>query len=138
MSDLSPAWRRAAVRWRRRALDAQTCSAGGHAGHGHHDRPHISIDPAVYSGQPVITWRIPPEIPCWQWWYGNETMEGITDNWPSITRAHFLVAAWYLGKYGSRTWKKRWGAWARMAHGPLWCGDYDGCSMPPTKAQVER
>jgi uncharacterized protein (DUF433 family) len=123
-------WKRSATRWRDVAK-GKRCADHEHAGHGCHDRPHISIDPASYSGQPVICWRIPPEIPCAQWWYGHETVAGITENWPSVTRSRFLVAAWWLGEYGSRTWKKRWGAWAKDAHGYLFVQDYDGCPLPP-------
>lgn len=126
-------WRMAATKYRRMAGD-DSRPHHTNGGHGCHDRPRIEVDPASYSGQPTITWRIPPEIPCWSYWDGD-SVESITDNWPVVTRPRFLVACWYLGKYGSRTWKKRWQAWANDVGGKLWLQQYD-VTLPPTQQQT--
>lgn len=128
-------WKIVAKKYRRAAFDdSRPHHANG--GHGCHDRPRIQVDPATYSGQPTITWRIPPEIPCWSYWDG-ESVEAITRNWPAITRSRLLVACWYLGKYGSRTWQKRWRAWADENFGLLHIRQYDDIPLPPTRQQAE-
>ena len=105
-----------------------TCTGG--AGHGCHDRPHIRLDPTSYSGQPTITWRIPPDIPCLAYWEGW-SVETVQANWPAVTRPHLLVAACYLVRYGNRTWRKRLCAWAKAAHDTLWLQRYDETPDPP-------
>lgn len=117
---MAEVWKRAAIKWRRMALDDDT-----------NPRPHVSIDPSSRTGHPTIVWRIPAETPCSVLWDGYP-MAWILQNYPTLTRPHVLVAAWYLATYGSRTWKKRWGVWAKDNFGHLWAQRYDECPDPPT------
>lgn len=91
----------------------------------------IWIDPGRYSGQPCIGGhRLPAEQMAGYVWEG-ETVEAVARQW-DITVPQVLVACWFMGIYGSRTWKKRWGAWAGKAYGFLWDRDtQDQCPPPP-------
>lgn len=96
------------------------------------DRRYIWIDPGRRAGEPCIGGtRIPPEIIGGYIWAGDDLAK-IADDY-GVTVPQALVAAWYLGTYGSRTWRKRWGMWAQTAGGHLWSRkDQDQCPMPPT------
>lgn len=96
------------------------------------DRRYIWIDPGRRSGEPCIGGtRVPPEIIGGYVWAGDDVAK-IADDY-SISMPQVLVACWYLGTYGSRVWKKRWGVWAKKAGGVLWSRkDQDQCPLPPT------
>jgi uncharacterized protein (DUF433 family) len=40
--------------------------------------------------------------------------------YPHLTREEVVVACWWMGLYGPRTWRRRWGAWALNAGWHLW------------------
>lgn len=51
--------------------------------------------------------------------------------YPQITRGQVLVACWFHATQGSRTWRRRWGAWAKQYEGELWKSDWDAVPDPP-------
>lgn len=83
-------------------------------------RPFVAFDPAMQGGRATIggtglTVELMAERIFSGW---SET--GILSDWDYLTRADLITACWFVGTYGSRTWRRRWGAWAAEAHGPLW------------------
>jgi uncharacterized protein (DUF433 family) len=96
-------------------------------------RAHVSIDPGIKSGAPCIAGtRLTAEWMADHIW-GGWTLDDILKDWDYLTKADLLVACWYVGTYGSRTWRKRWGAWAEEAHRFLHAKDRQAeCPWPPT------
>lgn len=83
------------------------------------DRPFIAIDPAMRAGAPTINrTRLPVDSVAENVWAGD-SVEFVMEGY-DITRADVLVACWYMGRYGSRTWQKRWRAWAESVEEELW------------------
>jgi len=99
-------------------------------------RPYISIDPARKFGLPTLNGtRLTVESVADCVWDGWDLAKLQTDGWPELRRSDVLVCCWYLGRHGSRTWRKRWGAWAKTVENRLWnaCArDYEIAPWPPT------
>lgn len=49
-----------------------------------------------------------------------------------LKREDLMPACWWMGLYATRTWKLRWGEWAKVAGRHMWygCGTFPD---PPTK-----
>ena len=101
------------------------------------DESHsITICPGLLWGVPTVDGhRIAVEQMAGVWWRGRCTLEIIEGNWPGMNRGAVLVACWYMARYGSRLWSKRWRDWLEIAERKLWAGDYITCPMPPQKVR---
>ena len=100
------------------------------------ERHLITIYPDTKFGEPTIDHhRIRAEQMATAWWNGSETLKGIEENWPGINRGAVLVCCWYMARYGSRIWRKRWKEWLEIADTELWYGRYKTCPMPPQLKQ---
>lgn len=100
------------------------------------ERHLITIYPDMMLGQPTVDHhRITAEQMARQWWVGDLGLERIEENWPGMNRGVVLVACWYMARYGTRTWRRRWKEWLETADGFLWHDDYKGCPMPPQGAE---
>ena len=96
------------------------------------ERHLITIYPDMVSGEPTIDHhRITAAQMACCWWSGNYTLKAIEENWPGMSRGAILVSCWYMARYGSRTWRKRWKEWLEVASDHLWHGRYKTCPMPP-------
>ncbi len=97
----------------------------------------VSIDPGRRFGQPCIGGTRLAVMDIAKPWWSHEgpwsTWEGMQQQWPTLTRTGLLVAAWYLGTYGSREWRRRWGTWAKEHHAALWGERYSDMPLPPHK-----
>jgi uncharacterized protein (DUF433 family) len=104
-------------------------------------RPFVSHDPAMKSGDATLNGtRLTVESVANCIWDGWDEDAVRRDGWDYLTRADMLVACWYLGAHGSRTWRRRWGRWARSVHPLLHRSDpddYARIDWPPT-ARSER
>ena len=100
-------------------------------------RPCITIDPCVMDGEPCISWRLTAEQFAGVWWRGNYSLGEIIINWPGVRREDVQIACWYMARFGSRTWRKRWDRWATEWRTPIWHGDWDNVPMPPQKEGEE-
>ena len=96
------------------------------------DRPFLALDPGVCNGQPTIgRSRLYVRVVAEAWWFGGMEEHAIYSNWPSCAgRAELLLACWWMARYGTSTWRKRWGTWLQEAAGELWRGNYD-IDLPP-------
>ncbi len=100
------------------------------------ERHCIAIYPGMMAGEPTVDHhRITAEQMAKVWWHSGYPVEQIEENWPGMNRGAVLVACWYMARYGSRTWRKRWKEWLEEADGELWNGRYDSCPMPPQVQQ---
>ena len=98
------------------------------------ERYYVTIDPGLMCGEPTINHhRITAREIAATWWGTDYSLEFIEANWPGINRVAVLVACWYMGIYGTRTWKKRWKDWLLIADGKLWEDNYGACPLPPRK-----
>ena len=105
-------------------------------------RPYVSVGPAMRSGQPCVNnTRLRVEDAAGMAWV--EGVDVAADEY-DVTRGDVLVACWFAGTYGlpgrslalTRTWRDRWGAWAREVHGALWetsSVDYGEVPDPPAR-----
>ena len=85
-------------------------------------------------GSPVIGGhRITAEQMADYYWYTADTAEEMQRAW-NLTRGELLIAFWYMGRWGSRTWQKRWRAWAESVHPQLWECDYSAPWPPKAEA----
>lgn len=101
-------------------------------------RPCVVIEPCCLGGQPRIHGhRLSVEQFADLWWYDKAewTLALIYSNW-DVTLADLLCAWWYIARYGSRTWRKRWGAWADAAFEHLWHQDWAAAPLPPRQSEV--
>jgi len=119
-----------ALRW---ALDALTPEQ-------REPSPFVSIRPDMRFGNPSINGtRLPVDTLAEAAWEGLEPSE-IEQQW-DVRRADILVACWYVGRYGSRRWVKRWGEWSERVAPVLWESstvDYAAVPWPPTSGQAEQ
>ena len=89
----------------------------------------ITVRPGMKFGEPCIDdHRMRAEQVAGMWWNG-ETLEAF-GAWNFLNRGAVLVCCWYMARYGSRTWRKRWKDWLLLADAELWEGHYD-CPLPP-------
>lgn len=97
-------------------------------------QPYISIRPGMRSGQPTLNGtRLSPEAIAHVVWDGYDAETIKVQFWEEATRWALLTACWYVARYGTPTWRKRWGAWAQTVYSDLTSsGDHDACPWPPT------
>lgn len=94
---------------------------------------YVWIAPCRKSGQPCVGGTRLSVMIVAEYVWGGDTVEHVAREY-SITRVQALVACWYVASYGSRSWRKRWGAWARDAFPSLWDRDkHAECPAPPSK-----
>ncbi len=101
------------------------------------ERHLVTISPAMKFGEPCIDdRRFTVQQVAEMWWYGNWPLDKLADpSWPNMTRGAVLTCCWYMARYGSRTWRKRWGNWLDIADIELWERQYKTCPMPPQKQE---
>lgn len=90
------------------------------------DRPHVRTDPAQRFGRPAIDGVSVDSIGGAVW----NAEDAATDY--GLTRPQVLVACWWLGTYGTKRWRDRFGTWARSVEGEFQYRRYD-VADPPTK-----
>lgn len=103
------------------------------------ERPHVTVDPRVYSGQPTIRGlRIPTRMIAEIVYERDERPEWILENY-DITRDDVLVACWFEATHGrSRKLRKVWRDWATENFPILWrSGSWDGVPYPPVEDTEE-
>jgi len=103
------------------------------------ERHLITIYPDMVFGEPTVDHhRITAEQMAGVWWSGNYELKEIRQNWPGMNKGAVLVACWYMARYGTRTWRKRWREWLEIAEGKLWHGRYKTCPMPPQRQELSK
>lgn len=95
----------------------------------------ISIDPRRRSGEPCVNvTRIPAEILA-GFIAAGDPVDFIAASYSgesfTLPREAVLVACWYQATYGTKRWRKRWGAWAEVAHAAMWNGRWADVEDPP-------
>ena len=71
---------------------------------------------------------------CAWWGNGDRALELNFE----ITHAQLLLACWYQARYGTRTWRERWGEWQRKYEGQMAADNWDAVPMPPAWGKVTR
>lgn len=95
--------------------------------------PVIVIHPGRISGEPTIGHsRLAAALVAETYWnYGPDQVKAM---WDYLTDADILVCCWYVARYGSRTWRKRWKDWLPDADQFLWSSVTLGaCPFPPRR-----
>ena len=97
--------------------------------------PRVVAHPGRCSGQPTVgESRIPAEMVAEVMW--QHGMGEAESQWePIVDRYGVLAACWYMTRYGSRTWRKRWAEWLQTAEPELWHvtqDRWDSCPDPPS------
>lgn len=90
----------------------------------------VTIDPGVRDGEPMLN-RSSVSVPriAEAWWTGH-TLGDIYESL-GADKGMILTACWYMAKYGSLPWRKRWGTWLRGAVlSPI---TYKNHPMPPQR-----
>ena len=95
--------------------------------------PFLCLCPGVCFGKPTIGFsRLYVQGLAKAWWSGTSE-ERIYSSSPACSgRPGLLLACWWMARYDSRTWRKRWATWLSTAEGPLWSGDY-AIDLPPQR-----
>lgn len=87
---------------------------------GKDERPFVSISPGKLSGDPAVGHtRVPVQV------IVNLVLEqGVPQTAAEyhLARADVLTACWYAARYGKRSWRKTWGAWADANEDAMWRG----------------
>jgi uncharacterized protein (DUF433 family) len=106
-------------------------------------RPVITIEPSVKFGYPCIKPRIDVDMIAGMWWDGS-TLEDILRCYEhvNLTKPDVLLCCWYMARYGTRTWRKRWGyksesQWLNNVEVELWYCRYN-CKLPPQVDKPKR
>ena len=100
------------------------------------ERHLITICPGMKFGEPCIDdHRMTAEQVAERWWHRSDTLEEMQKDWPELTRGAVLTCCWYMARYGSRTWRKRWKDWRLVADLELWYARYKTCPMPPQRQE---
>lgn len=95
---------------------------------------YVWIAPCRKGGQPCVGGTRLPALLVAEYVWDDTSVEHVAREY-SITRVQALVACWYVATYGSRSWRKRWGAWAKRAHPFLWDrAQHADCPPPPQKS----
>lgn len=100
-------------------------------------RPFVSHDPAMRSGEATLNHtRLSIDAIAGYVWAG-ETVEAVMATY-DITRADVMVACWWIGTFGPKRWRRRWGAWAEDVHDQLWHSKFDvpDPPIPDTRADL--
>lgn len=95
------------------------------------EHPYLYLSPAMQFGRPNIGGsRLPAEVVAQAWWDGSSEVE-IYYAWPDCKgRGELLLACWWMARYGTRLWRKRWGRWLKGVERSLWDEDYSA-PLPP-------
>lgn len=100
------------------------------------EQDYVWISPGRKGGQPCIGGtRLPAEQFAQIWWSSGYTLEEMLAAWPTLTREGLIVACWFCVDRWPRTWRKRWGEWARSVEAALWHGDYEQAALPPQEGK---
>jgi len=96
------------------------------------ERHCITIAPSMKSGLPCVDGkRFPAETAAELWWSGQYyDIDDLLKEWPQLDRGGVLVACWYMARYGSWGWRKRWKDWLPVADRELWNCNYQTCPLP--------
>src|SRR5688500_2671067 len=86
------------------------------------DRPRVVFDPRIQFGEPHIG-GASVAVLGEQVWAGASVDE--TADEFRVTRADVVVACWWLGRHGSKGWRRRWKGWAVKVDPELWAGRFD-------------
>lgn len=101
----------------------------------------IVLTPGRLGGQATVgESRIGAELVAGVYWQ-HGMAEAETQWEPFVDYYGVLIACWYMARYGSRTWRKRWAEWLSPddlagADNVLWRSDrasWDSCPLPPTR-----
>lgn len=96
------------------------------------DRPHVRTDPAQRFGQPAVKGISVEAIGSMV--IAEQNVTTVADEY-GLTRGDILVACWWLGLYGSKSWRRLWRDWANGTAGPaMWRAatvNYDDIPDPP-------
>ena len=97
-------------------------------------RPFLCLSPSVCYGKPTIGFsRLYVQVVAEAWWHGEMPEAAIYSCWPACSgRPGLLLACWWMARYGSDLWRRRWKPWLALAEGPLWHGDYQ-LDLPPQR-----
>ncbi len=92
--------------------------------------PCVWVSPGRCSGRPCIGGhRLSVDLIADLWWGGSSAVAIQRDY--AITREQIVVACWYVARYGTRMWRRRWGRWETDVFQRLWNGRYKGAPLPP-------
>lgn len=92
------------------------------------ERPFISLSPSVLGGDPAMgQTRIPAQVII-----NLVLRQGVetTARDYGLARADVLTACWYAARYGARSWRKAWGAWAEANEQAMWRGHWAAVRDP--------
>ena len=88
----------------------------------------VRLDPSVDFGRPLVG-RSPVGVVAGAVWAGDP-VDDVADEY-GLSVPQVLVACWYMARYGSRVWHRRWGAWLRVNEAHLWSCHHDQVADPP-------
>ena len=95
--------------------------------------PAVWVSPARRSGRPCVAGtRLATDTVAGDWWARCWTLDGFRRDF-GLSRGQVAVACWYEATYGTRTWRTRWGKWARDVFARLWSGRWDRAPLPPRR-----
>ncbi len=109
---------------------------------GQQARPCVSVDPKVRFGEPVLHGtRLPVLMLAERYWYLGEYLESEILQAYEITMGDLVVCCYYVARYGSRTWRKRWGEWLRQidrttGENSGWWADLNTLPLPPDRGST--
>lgn len=93
---------------------------------------YIWLAPGRRGGAPCVGGtRLPPECAA-EFYLAGESVATVCAGY-AITREQFLVACWYLGLYGPRTYQRRWKAWAKAVQVALAYRDRAAATPDPPR-----
>lgn len=88
-------------------------------------RSFVSLTPGVQGGSPCLNnTRMTVEAAVGAWWqFGH--MDLVRMCYPDLTIDDVQVACWYVGRYGRKKWRRRFGEWLHgsvLRSMPPWSG----------------
>jgi len=100
-------------------------------------KPFVSIAPTMQFGDPVINGtRLKVELIGERYWDLGEHIESEILEPYELTRGDVVLCCWYMARYGSRKWRKRWESWANQINAGWW-SDLSTLPLPPHAASEE-
>lgn len=94
----------------------------------------LRVHPAWCGGKATIGFsRLYVDVLAEAWWAGSTEDEIYRSYSESCEgKPGLLLACWFMARYGSRTWQKRWKDWVEHAESEMWAMNYD-IELPPQK-----
>lgn len=94
----------------------------------------IVLHPGRCSGRPTINnTRLPVDLVYTTYWHHG--IHEVQAMWEELRPADIIVSAWYLARYGTRTWRSRLKTWLDGNEAQLWGPvTYGQPAMPPRKS----